>query len=79
MVRRRRGPDRSKSTEPSPSKRQISFPSLGRVVLEWWSEWSCLSLVGLIVGSYWDVSRDLINPGWVTQVRGMMLRDPKPR
>ena len=28
-----------------------------------------LSLIGLIVDSYWDVSRDLINPGWVTWAR----------
>ena len=38
-----------------------------------------LSLVGLIRGSYWDVSRDLINPGWVTRarLRGMMLHRPE--
>ena len=38
-----------------------------------------LSLVGLIEGSYWDVSRDLINPGWVTRarLRGMMLHRPE--
>ena len=36
-----------------------------------------LSLVGLIEGSYWDVSRDLINPGWVTCVKGMMRKRPE--
>ena len=38
-----------------------------------------LSLVGLIEGSYWDVSRDLINPGWVTRacVKGMMCKRPE--
>ena len=36
-----------------------------------------LALVGLIEGSYWDVSRDLINPGWVACVRGMMFDRPE--
>ena len=35
--------------------------------------------MGLIEGSYWDVSRDLINPGWVTRacVKGMMCKRPE--
>ena len=28
-----------------------------------------LSLVGMTKGSHWDLSRDLINPGWVTRAR----------
>ena len=38
-----------------------------------------LALVGLIEGSYWDVSRDLINPGWVTRAQemGMMCNRPE--
>ena len=67
LVRRRRGPDRCQTTEPSPSthqkrtsqSRHSSSGAADCVALG-------LSLVGLIEGSYWDVSRDLINPGWVT-------------
>ena len=35
--------------------------------------------MGLIEGSYWDVSRDLINPGWVTRAhkKGMMCKRPE--
>ena len=35
--------------------------------------------MGLTEGSYWDVSRDLINPGWVTRacVKGMMCKRPE--
>ena len=77
-MRRRRGLDRSQPTEPSPSMRQCGS--------QCWQSSSgatdCvalgLSLMGLIEGSYWDVSRDLINPGWAAWARGMMLVGPKP-
>ena len=36
-MRRRRGPDRSQPTEPSPSMHQA--PSFGRVVQGWWIGW----------------------------------------
>ena len=39
LVRRRRGPVRSQTTEPSPSMRQSPPPSASRVVLERWIVW----------------------------------------
>ena len=32
---------------------------------------------GLTKGSYWDVSRDVMNSGWATQVRGIMFIRPE--
>ena len=77
LVRRRRSMARRLPTEPSPSTCQ-SHPLSRQSRSEKRTEWPCLALGGLTVDSYWDVSRGVINPGWVTWARVYVVRPETP-